>query len=175
MIHPFVIEISGDGVSLRREDILYPEQPDLPLHRIPPLALNRRAPVELAGMIYDAARVAAALGIDDAAAYRARRRQTLEQDRSSVADDIDAAALDKRIRELSITDPNNIRTVILSVVQDRRFDINGPAAIGDAGNALGAQCDASRDWPIDFWMGAWDADAMCGFVQGSLTIPTLPQ
>ncbi len=170
LIHPFVIEIAGDGVIIRREDLLDPERPDLPVHQTPPVALNRRAAADLRGMKYESARVAAAVGIQNATAFRRARRLALERDRAAADDAITVAALDKRIRELSITDPNNIRTVILNAVQDHRFEINGPAEIHASQGVLRWPCDTSRPWPLEFWMGAWDADALCGFVQGKLTI-----
>lgn len=172
VIHPFVVQISKQGVSLRREDLFDCQQPDLPLHQISPMTLNRRAPRQLDGMVYEPERVAALVGVEDAVAFRSARRLALERDREAVENSILAAALDKRIRELSNSDPRNIRTVILNVGQDRRFDINGPTEIIDREDQLGVQCDTERDWPIEFWMGAWDADALCGFVKGKLSIPT---
>jgi hypothetical protein len=35
--------------------------------------------------------------------------------------------------------------------------------------------DVERPWPIRFWMGGWDFDSLCGFVQGTLTAGPGPE
>jgi hypothetical protein len=37
---------------------------------------------------------------------------------------------------------------------------------------LGANIDLDRPWTAEFWMGGWDPDAMCAFMQGYLSVPT---
>ena len=45
---------------------------------------------------------------------------------------------------------------------------NARAATDPAGT-LGANL-LGQAWRLEWWMGCWDADAMCGFVNGSLKI-----
>lgn len=171
-IDPFHLQISGQAICLRREDILYPEAPELPLHQIPPSFLARRG--SLMPMMIDRIKIADATGITDPIAYRKNRQIALQAERQQTADPVMRAALDKRIRELAITAPRKLQVVTLSYYNDYRFDINGPAAIIDPHNQLKGDIDTSQDWSIAFWMGGWDTDALCGFVRGMLMLPFAP-
>ena len=31
--------------------------------------------------------------------------------------------------------------------------------------------DPSQDWPLSFWMGGWDGDALCAYIRGTWQIP----
>jgi len=44
-------------------------------------------------------------------------------------------------------------------------DMNGPVLA----NKVGA--DEKKFWNVSFWMGGWDGDALCGYVQGELNVP----
>ena len=171
-IDPFHIEISGKEVVLRREDILCPEAPTLKLHQVPPAFLARRG--ALMPMMVDRVRVADATGITDPIAYRKKRQELLQADLERTDDLTKQAALEKRIRELAISDPRKLQVITLSYYNDYRFDINGPAEVIDPHNQLRGDIDTSQDWPIAFWMGGWDSDALCGYVRGMLTIPFTP-
>lgn len=168
-IVPFILRISGGGIALQREDILYPPDPGRKLHEIPTEHLARRG--SWIPMVIDRIRIADATGIVDPLAYRARRRALLEEDLATEEDPVARAALDKRIAELSITDGRRLQVATLMVHNDYRFDIRGPAELDDPAASLGAEIDLSADWPIVFWMGAWDADTLTGHVRGLLTIP----
>lgn len=122
-------------------------------------------------MMVDRVRIVQATGISDALAYRARRQELLHADRLVRRDPVEHAALDKRLRELAIRDPRKLQVLTLMYYNDYRFDINGPAAVVDPAHQLQGELDTSQDWPLAFWMGAWDSDALCGYVQGMLTIP----
>jgi hypothetical protein len=39
-------------------------------------------------------------------------------------------------------------------------------------NAMGPSPDVSTEWRARFWLGAWDADVLCGYCQGSLDVTT---
>jgi hypothetical protein len=45
------------------------------------------------------------------------------------------------------------------------IDMNGSVLA----NAIGA--DEKKLWNLSFWMGGWDGDALCGFIQGELNVP----
>lgn len=173
IIHPFRLRISCPTVSLERRDMLDPADPDVPLHRMPPSALTRRGPISPNGFVFDPETVARVTGIADGAAFRAARRSALEADLPEATDATERAALGKRIFELSIDDPNNIRTQFMHVTQTWQFAINGPALVSDKGGAIGLPIDVDQEWPVELWMGAWDADALCGYVQGVLRLPVV--
>lgn len=44
-------------------------------------------------------------------------------------------------------------------------DINGTVHE----NKIGA--DENTTWPLSFWMGGWDGDALCAYISGYLSIP----
>jgi hypothetical protein len=49
-----------------------------------------------------------------------------------------------------------------------QFDIRGPSRVeGD----LGLVAADDLPWPVSFWLGAWDNDALSGYLKGSLQIP----
>jgi hypothetical protein len=168
-IDPFHLHILGKEVSLRREDILYPDDPHVKLHHIPPAYLARRG--SLQPMMVDRLKIADATGITDPIAYRKQRQGLLQADLRHTNDPVRQAALEKRIRELEISDPRKLQVITLSYYNEYRFGMNGPAEVIDPHNLLQGEVDASPDWPIAFWMGGWDSDALCGYVRGMLTIP----
>lgn len=48
------------------------------------------------------------------------------------------------------------------------FDIRGPAQVnGD----LGVVIAEDLPWPVSFWVGAWDNDALSGYMKGCLQVP----
>lgn len=169
-IVPFSLRIAGGGIEIRREDILYPPDPERRLHEVPAQALARRG--SWIQLTVDRVRIADATGIVDPLAYRARRKALLERDLGATADPVLATALRKRIAELSITDPRRLQLLTLTAYNDYRFDMLGPTEIADPGARLGVELDAEAEWPIAFWMGAWDSDALSGHVRGLLSIPS---
>lgn len=50
------------------------------------------------------------------------------------------------------------------------FPITGPSQV-DGPDDLVNMIDSSSPWRIEFWMGGWEPDVLCGFVYGSLSIP----
>jgi hypothetical protein len=170
-IVPFHLEIAGAGITVRREDFLYPADPSLELHELPPVCLRRRG--SLIRMSLDPLRVADTAGITDPVAYRRERRAQLATDLEREGDPTARAALEKRLRELAITDPEKLQVAALSLYNDYWFEINGPSEVTDPHGALGTSLDRGRDWPITFWMGGWDADSLSGYLRGMLTIPRI--
>lgn len=171
LIHPFHLHISGEGVVLSRKDVLYPKNPDAKPHEVPVAILNRRGPTDLGGMRIDPIRIADATGINSPVEYRIQRKNKLEMDLRRTTDPEVTTALEKRLRELEITDISDMRLLALTAVQTRRFDMTGTVELTGQAERLGGTVDVSREWPIEFWMGAWDADALCGYMRGMLTVP----
>jgi hypothetical protein len=52
-------------------------------------------------------------------------------------------------------------------------DLFGPVSVGPAAPLPGAAV-TDVPWSWRLWMGGWDADALCGFAVGELTIPIRP-
>lgn len=58
--------------------------------------------------------------------------------------------------------------ILLSCQSCYQFDIRGPVEIeGDPGVPI----VKDLPWPVSFWMGAWDNDALSGYLKGYLQIP----
>lgn len=168
-IVPFRLQLQGRGLTLEREDYLFPEDPTRKLHEIPAAYHARRG--SIVPLTVDLLRIADATGIRDPLLFRRQRKQLLEADLRTTREPVAKAALEKRIAELSLSAPSNLQVAALTVYTDYRFDIRGPVRLQDPEHRLGYEPDPQRGWPIAFWMGAWDSDALCGFVRGTLSIP----
>jgi hypothetical protein len=93
----------------------------------------------------------------------------------AAADDaVKAAGLRTRIRELEMhSRRTGLREIALGLRLVYHFSINGEATVQEGkGNLAKQLCvNSAIGWPIEFWLGAYDADALAGFVEGSLRIP----
>lgn len=175
-IVPFHLRISTVDTRLEREMRMWPqdsqEPQDSPVHRIPRSQLEKfgarvfRTAPEL---------IRAATGIDDPLADRVARHHRLVDDLAHETDPIRRAGTQKRIRELEIglADPGNERVVNMTAVEEFHFPLTGKA-VADGGLLEGLLLDTKARWAVEFWMGGWDADVMCGDVKGSLTVPLKP-
>jgi hypothetical protein len=80
-----------------------------------------------------------------------------------------AAALRSRLANMQFT------AVFAAGLHDARvlysFPMKGEANVTDESHRLDPPLDTAADWAVEFWMGAWDIDAMTGFVDGWLMIP----
>ncbi len=79
-----------------------------------------------------------------------------------------------RIAELqkAVADPSDRRIQARYFIERFAFSLAGdPGTVAGDETALGGKLDVSAPWQVAFWIGAWDADLLSAFVQGSLTIP----
>jgi hypothetical protein len=172
-IDPFHLRITGGGVTLRRKDILDPQNPELRMHEVDPTVLRRRQPV--AGEAVERAEIADATGIMDYVGYRRERKEKLEDDLDGADDPVLQAALRKRIADLNESlEKRDIRVGILGASLIYRFAIRGPAEVVGDRDVLAGIVGTLPPWPIEFWAGGWDADALCGYMRGRLQVPFRP-
>lgn len=182
VIDPLHVTMTKDGkVLLDRVDELDPEHPSLPPERATGAMLQRRQPAGFASM---SQQVANATGIGFATkevliANRLRRRDSLRALMAKTKDATQRAALESRIEQLEIVEqwwnlsqgtpenrPIDRRAAQLALQAfGWNIDMNGKVSA----NKLGA--DERQPWNLGFWMGGWDGDALCGYVQGTWTIP----
>jgi hypothetical protein len=182
-IDPVRVQLRGpdgdDTMLLDRADLLDPDQPDLLITSADTPQLKRRQP---AGFISDSVEAAKALGLPDATpsaciADRQMRQRNLEALLAETTDEVQRAALEWRISQLNILrrwwylsddDGQSIdRRAHQLTLQAYGWciDVNGPAYA----NTLGG--DPAQRWPIAFWMGGFDGDALTAYVSGYLSVP----
>lgn len=171
-IDPFLLEIFGGGVTLRREDFWDRRNPRrVRIIDVPPPLLARRQPAD--DVAVSVAEVFEAAGIPSPATFFGERRQHLVSELANTADADRRAGLQTRLDHIEESlEGGGTRLGILGASLVYRFEINGPGAVvDDPGNALGGTVYTAPAWPIQFWMGGFDADSLCGYTRGSLSLP----
>jgi len=166
------------ALMLDREDFLDPNNPDLPITQTTSAMLERRQPQ---GLTDNSVEVAKATGLPDASNdscinNRRIRQKNLEELLKRTRNPVERAALETRISQLNILrrwwdlsqggKPIDRRAHQLTLqAYGWSVDINGTVHE----NKIGA--DENQHWPISFWMGGWDGDALCAYISGYLSIP----
>jgi hypothetical protein len=153
-IIPFRISVEVAGVRVVGFD---------PFDLSNPEEVSRRQPFDFEA---NSADVRLATGILDATTYRQTRRSQLQGDLASATDPNQQLALQRRIAELG---QGGIRLSSLGFKLSYQFALRGPNVWEDPNQLLGLP-SANPAWMMNLWMGGWDADALSGFVQGSLSV-----
>jgi hypothetical protein len=190
-IDPFHLKISKeiDGkreAILMRKDLWNPNQPELDIYTILKdknkdlqdieTIIGRRQPIGKDTAVdvirMQAPDVAEAIEIFDTFKYLQERLDRLKQDLHDLPDNpanaVQIAALQTRIAKLS---PEDLAPLLLVKV-NYQFDINGGRDVTYVNqDLLHGETSVDVAWPIKFWMGAWDSDALCGYLKGVLSIP----
>jgi hypothetical protein len=190
-IDPFHLKISKeiDGKRepiLSRKDLWNPNDPDLDLYTLLKdkdkdlqeieAIIARRQPIGKDPAVdvirMQAPDVAEAIKIFDTHDYLKQRLTRLTQDLQDLPNTlnnaIQIAALQTRIAKLS---PEDLAPLLLVRV-NYQFDINGHQEVTYVNqDLLHGKTSVDVAWPIKFWMGAWDSDALCGYLKGVLSIP----
>jgi hypothetical protein len=182
VIDPLRVRVwTGDRVFADRTDWLNPTDLANPRSGLTSAMLLRRQPKRF---VTNSPEVAVATGLPDPSNAtlidnRKRRRRSLEALRAGTTDPTKRAALDTRIEQLEVTErwwelsqgdwstrPIDRRAYALALqLEGWDIDMSGPVDANDVGG------DAQRPWPLRFWLGGWDADALCGYVRGTWDIP----
>ena len=179
-IDPLRVQIRNKRgtLVLDREDFLDPNNPDMPITQANSEMLERRQPQ---GLTNNSVEVAKATGLPDASNdscinNRRIRQRNLEELLKHTRKPVERAALATRISQLNILrrwwdlsqggKPIDRRAHQLTL-QAYGWDvgINGAVRV----NKIGA--DDNPNWPLSFWMGGWDGDALCAYISGYLSIP----
>jgi hypothetical protein len=183
IIDPLRVRVfSSDGgkVLLDRSDWLNPADPKMPQWEATSMMLLRRQPKRF---VTNSPEVAAATGLRDPSNQtlienRKKRRANLEELLNEATDPVKCAALETRIEQLKIVEkwwdlsegtwserPIDRRAYTLALqLEGWDIDINGTVHKDDLGG------DKMRPWPLRFWLGGWDGDALCAYVRGSWDI-----
>jgi hypothetical protein len=183
-IDPLKVRVTLPNGQLvaERLDWVNPSDPSMPLWEATSAMLVRRQP-EYAKS--NSTKVAAATGLPDASnetliLNRKERQEQLKALRDVTTDPTEIAALTTRIEQLDIVTqwwnlsvgtwsnrPIDRRAHQLTLLFDGwNIGVNG--TVTEGGLVRG---DATQEWPLAFWMGGWDGDALTAWVEGSWTIP----
>ncbi len=158
VIDPLEIVVTADGARVGRRD--WRDAADGGLLEVDPRALARRAGRGIERGEAVTAAIAAATGIDDFLAHRQARAAAIDRELAAGGDPVRAAGLRRR------------RAALASIVRMRvsyAIDLGARGGAGDVEGSL--PVDLEAPWPLRLWLGAWDADALCGFVSGTLGLP----
>lgn len=151
---PFHLVMSGGGVILDGFD---------PVDLSDPGEVVRRQPVNFAS---NSTEVRAATGIGDPVLFRQQRAQAVASDLAAETDPARRLALQARLDELA---RGGIRRTSLGFQLDYDFALRGPNRLDDPHGVLGFT-PVPKNWQVAFWMGGWDADALCGYTKGKLIV-----
>lgn len=155
---------------LARDDVLYPPNPSATLWEVPVAWLKRRG-----GKFGPAPEIFQQVtGFDDPVAYREARLvelRRLRADPDHHANEVVRAGLDRRIEQLLAYGPDDRRTYALTFSEHRRFDLNGPTIRADPRILDHVDADPRLTWPMELTQAVWDADLLCGWVSGQLSVP----
>jgi hypothetical protein len=168
-IVPFDLQIVGRGATLRRDAPLNPADPDQPVWQVSDQLLGAQG---ARGMEYEPATVGEVTGIWDSLRVVEARLAALQEERRRTTDPTAAVALDGRIAELSfaVQYPTDRRVLARYFVERFGFKLTGQASVESVG-LLGGPIDTSTPWAVNFWLGAWDPDLLCLYMNGALTVP----
>jgi hypothetical protein len=174
-IVPFHLQIASKGIRIYRDAPIDPDNPTLPIWKVDPKKIMAQG---AAGMAWEPGTIGRATGIWDAGAFVLRRRNQvaslLAELEEKHGDPVQIANLRGRLFELdfAVKNPMDRRTLAKSFVERFAFPMFGKKAVVDGSEKdLGGALDAGPPWSINFWIGAWDPDALCAFMEGSLSIP----
>lgn len=107
-------------------------------------------------------------GIADPQAYVADRATALQKLLEQATDLHQKLQLQERLRHLQ---SDGFGPVPLFVGLRYRYRLEGPwFKVRDPNGSLGGTIDGSP-WLLNAWVGCWDGEALCGFMEGDLTLP----
>jgi hypothetical protein len=162
-IVPFVMRVATEGMSLTRacpDTNAYTEFPYPGLQAF--------------GIVPAPGRIAAATGIDDFQRRLDERVAKLEEDKEKEQDPTRLENIRRRVAHLTEVDGSGQRTAtrFFGATLPYFVPLAGEGSVEDPDGRLGATIDLGRPWTAEFWMGGWDPDAMCAFMQGYLSVST---
>jgi hypothetical protein len=171
-IYPLHLRISAPGIVLDKLDALTDSAgASIPFYLIGQEDLERRTP----GAEVDPAtqaEVMAALGVpdNDPVAWRLARKNRLQDDLDALDadDEVTATALRTRIADLEVPHPAGD---LVGFRMRYHLLVHGPGTSSVAAGLLPGEVRDDADWELDFWVGGWDADALCMYLRGTVRIP----
>lgn len=154
-IWPFVMSIVGNGLLIQRGVVAM--NPDYPYPEF--LATPGGASPE---------EIQTVTGVSNLAeVWRTRASQLLSD--IDEAKEPHATAIRERLNFLH--SGRGLNFFNASMTYD--YSLRSAPEVSDPSDLLGGRLDMQAPWNANFWLGAWDADALCGFANGTLRIPLM--
>jgi hypothetical protein len=173
IVDPFDLQISGGGAELRRKALWDVTRPHLTYDDVF-LEADVVAPRQNKVAV-QSAEVAEATGLLDYAGVRAQRTRDLEAMLARTSDPTERLALEKRLQALAadriMAGQQLAATQFMGMQASYAFPLNGRPHVVDPDGRLGGEVGRSQVWPLTFWFGGYDVDALCGYMRGILSVP----
>lgn len=164
-IYPFHLRVqASSGIRLQRAPV--PADPDFPYREFFASGVQGGPDV--------AREIAAVTGIADLKEHWQQRLSSLKA-HASEATGSKKVGLEERIAVLSrwLGVPRSpVGFFGVRMVYD--YALRSAPAIQGWPKELSPRPAADAEWRAKFWLGGWDADALCGFCSGVLELPTAP-
>ncbi|BAK36679.1 hypothetical protein MLP_36650 [Microlunatus phosphovorus NM-1] len=173
IIDPFDLTIAGNGIVLRRAALWDVTRPELRLDDVflnQALLAPRLNTIEIQSVI-----AAEATGLVNYPEVRRQRRDDLRHQLDQTTDPTAKLALVKRIRAIEadaiMAGQRLAAEQFMGMRAGYAFPLNGEALVSDAEGRLGGTVGRSQLWPVEFWLGGYDVDALCAYMRGQLSVP----
>jgi hypothetical protein len=119
------------------------------------------------------AEIREATGIGNlAAVWTARVGRLLERVETAVEPEL--TALEERLEflEANLAAPGGGTSRFFGARLRYDYELASPSVVQDPEGWLGTSMDGESPWKVEFWLGGWDADVLCGFCRGQLRLPS---
>lgn len=159
-IWPFVLRVEQAPFALARRVV--PAAPEFPFEGL------------LAGGVEVAlAEIREATGIGNLATVWADRIPRLQQD-VATAGEPERTAIQERLEFLegNLAAPGGGASRFFGARLRYSYELNSTPVIQDPDGWLDSSTDGPGPWLVEFWLGGWDADVLCGFCRGQLRLPS---
>jgi hypothetical protein len=158
-IFPFHLAIRKGSFELRRAVVA--SDPTYPYPEF--YAASAEGGPEVAALIHEAT------GVPDLRAVWRQRMAALDKALREGLPEPAATAARERLSFLRAGRALNFFEILMRY----EYALRSTTVLSDPDKLLGADADLATPWPLRFWMGGWDADVLCGYASGKLSIPSL--
>jgi hypothetical protein len=119
------------------------------------------------------AEIREATGIGNLATVWTDRVSRLRQDVETAAEP-ERTAIHERLEflERNLAAPGGGASRFFGARIRYSYDLTSTPVVQDPEGWLASSIDAGSPWRVEFWMGGWDADVLCGFCRGQLRLPS---
>jgi hypothetical protein len=162
-IYPFVLRIQKRKLVVQRS--IVPSNPDSPYEEF--LAAGVEGGPQVA------AEIRAATGIDDLRAVWRDRLDQLRELAHSASGAVKAGLSERTEMLENWLASSQGPAGFFGVRMAYDYMLKSPAIVQGWTDPMGDAPSTSEHWQAKFWLGGWDADALCGFCVGMINLPTV--